>query len=114
MEFTHQGAPWSPEHREKSGIGWQGTENEWQRLRRDFVAVNDWAEKRHYPIYLGEFGAYEKADMASRARYIEAVAREAERLEWSWGYWQFDSDFIVYDIQQDRWIEPIIKALIPA
>jgi endoglucanase len=41
------------------------------------------------------------------------VARTAEALGWAWAYWQFDSDFIVYDIDHDRWVEPILRALIP-
>jgi endoglucanase len=114
MEFTHQGASWSAEHSQKTGISWQGSEEDMQRLQRDFAAVNDWANEHHRPIYLGEFGAYERADMHSRVRYLHAVAREAERLGWDWGYWQFDSDFVVYDIKQDHWIEPILNALIPA
>jgi len=112
MEFTHQGAYWS-EHRDKSGLSWQGSDEEIQRLRQDFIGVNTWAVENNRPVYLGEFGAYEKADMASRVRYTRAVCREAERLGWSWGYWQFDSDFIVFDIQKDGWIEPIRDALIP-
>jgi endoglucanase len=52
--------------------------------------------------------------MSSRARYTAAVARKAESLGWSWAYWQFDSDFVVYDIPKDRWVEPIHRALVPA
>jgi endoglucanase len=114
MDFTHQGAYWSPEHRDKSEIWWQGSEEELNRVQRDFNGVNAWAKEHNCPIYLGEFGAYDKADMHSRARYTNTVAREAERLGWSWSYWQFDSDFIVYDIDQDRWVEPIRDALIPS
>ena len=62
---------------------------------------------------MGEFGAYDKADMASRVRYLSFVTRQAEKLGWSWAYWQFDSDFIVYDMRNKRWIEPIRDALIP-
>lgn len=113
MPFTHQGAAWSKEHRDLSGVPWLGTEEEMQRLRRDLSGVQAWAKEHNRPIYLGEFGAYDKAEMDSRARYTHAVAREAERLGWSWGYWQFDSDFIVYDIHNDRWVEPIRDALIP-
>jgi endoglucanase len=51
--------------------------------------------------------------MESRARYTAAVARTAERLGWSWAYWQFDSDFVVYDIPNSQWIAPIHRALIP-
>jgi endoglucanase len=28
-------------------------------------------------------------------------------------YWQFDSDFIVYDIDKDTWVIPIKNALLP-
>ena len=51
--------------------------------------------------------------MDSRARYTSHVARTAEAMGWAWAYWQFDSDFIVYDIDRDRWVEPIWKALVP-
>jgi endoglucanase len=64
---------------------------------------------------LGEFGSYDRggADMDSRVRYTSYVARTAESLGWAWAYWQFDSDFIVYDMKADEWIKPIWKALIP-
>jgi endoglucanase len=51
--------------------------------------------------------------MESRARYTAAVARAAEKRDWSWAYWQFDSDFILYDMNRDAWVEPIKRALIP-
>jgi endoglucanase len=113
MPFTHQGAPWNAEQRDKSGIRWLGTPEEQAAIRRDFAGVQAWATANDRPIYLGEFGAYDKAEMESRARYTAFIAREAERLGWSWGYWQFDSDFVMYDIDQDRWVEPILSALIP-
>ena len=50
--------------------------------------------------------------MESRARYTAYVARTAERLGFSWAYWQFDSDFIVYDIDKEQWVTPILNALI--
>lgn len=41
-------------------------------------------------------------------------ARAAESLDWAWVYWEFDSDFIVYDIDKDRWVGPVLEVLIPA
>jgi len=38
--------------------------------------------------------------------------RSAEERGWAWTHWQFDSDFIVYDIDKDRWAAPILAALI--
>lgn len=112
MEFTHQGAPWV--HREnKLGVVWQGTPEERAAIDADFNQAQDWAKQHHRPIFLGEFGAYDKGDMASRVRWTDCVARAAEKCGWSWAYWQFDSDFIVYDIAKEQWVEPIHHALIP-
>ena len=113
MEFTHQGAPWNEGTKNLSGITWTGTDQERRRTELDFARVQEWAAAHDRPVYLGEFGAYDKADMDSRARYTAHVARTAERLGWSWGYWQFDSDFVVYDVANDRWVEPLLKALVP-
>jgi endoglucanase len=110
--FTHQGADWSPETAKLSGVNW-GTEAEKKRVEDDFGRVQKWSLEHRRPILLGEFGAYDKGPLESRVRYTAHVARTAESLGWAWTYWQFDSDFIVYDIDQDRWVEPILKALIP-
>ena len=73
-----------------------------------------WARAHNRPVYLGEFGAYDKGAMEARARYTSSVARAAEQRGWSWSYWQFDSDFILYDVGRDAWVEPILHALIPS
>jgi endoglucanase len=110
--FTHQGASWSPETVRLSGVTW-GKAEEIKRLEADFDRVQAWSAANSRPILLGEFGAYDKAPTESRVRWTSAVARAAEARGWAWTYWQFDSDFIVYDIDKDRWVEPILRALIP-
>ena len=112
MRFTHQGARWTPEYVNLSGITW-GTPQDLATLDQDFDAVQKWARENDRPILLGEFGAYDKGPMESRVKYTAAVARAAEKRGWAWAYWQFDSDFIVYDIDKDQWVEPIRDALIP-
>jgi endoglucanase len=113
MDFTHQGAAWAG-RKDKLGVDWLGTEKELAVLNGDFDKTAKWAKQHDRPLFLGEFGAYDKAPMESRARYVASVARAAEQRGWSWAYWQFDSDFILYDIGRDAWIEPIRRALIPA
>jgi endoglucanase len=113
MAFTHQGAAWAGQHKDKTGIEWTGNDAERAALAKDFDKVATWAKAKNRPVFLGEFGAYDKAPMESRVRYTDAVARAAEARGWSWAYWQFDSDFILYDIKRDCWIEPIRQALIP-
>jgi endoglucanase len=112
MRFTHQGARWTPEYQNVSGVNW-GTPEERAAIDKDFDAVQAWSKKHDRPILLGEFGAYDKGPLESRVAYTSAVARAAEKRGWAWAYWQFDSDFIVYDIDADRWVKPIKEALIP-
>jgi endoglucanase len=111
MEFTHQGAAWTNQ-KDKSGVT-RGTEAERKAVQDDFDRVSAWARENKRPIFLGEFGAYDRAAMESRAIYTEFVARTAEASGWSWAYWQFDSDFILWDMKTDQWVEPLLHALIP-
>jgi endoglucanase len=113
IQFTHQGAPWSKKNKDLSGITWTNTKSEEDKIKADFDVAQKWSKAHNRPITLGEFGAYEKADLDSRVRWTNFVARQAESLNWSWSYWQFDSDFIVYDIDKDQWFQPIKNALIP-
>lgn len=112
MQFTHQGAPWSAMTAKLSGVRW-GADTEKRRVEEDFAGVAKWAKAEKRPILLGEFGAYEKGDLDSRVRYDSYLTRTAESLGFAWTYWQFDSDFIVYDIDKDDWVKPIWRALVP-
>lgn len=112
MAFTHQGAPWAPEVK-YTGRSW-GSETDIKQLDTTFDAVKAWSTTWNRPIWLGEFGAFETAPMESRVRYDSAVARAAETRGFAWCYWQFDKDFVVYDIANEAWVEPILNALIPA
>jgi endoglucanase len=113
MRFTHQGARWTPEYQDLSGVTW-GTPDEYAAIDHDFDDVQTWSKTNDRPILLGEFGAYDKGPPDSRVKYTSAVARAAENRGWAWSYWQFDSNFFVYLIDEDRWNEPIYRALVPA
>jgi hypothetical protein len=80
-------------------------------VETDFAGVEEWSKAHGRPILLGEFGAYDRGDMDSRVRYTAHLARTAESLGWAWTYWQFDSDFIAYNMDKEEWVEPIWKAL---
>lgn len=112
MRFTHQGAAWAGEFKNLSGITWTGTPAEKEEVESKLKVAADWSLKNNRPIFLGEFGSYDKGDMDSRARYTAFVARTAEKFGFSWAYWQFDSDFIVYNIDKEQWVKPILNALI--
>lgn len=113
FEFTHQGASWAPERvARRTGVPWLGTPEELSKLRKSFDDAATWSEQQGRPIFLGEFGAYEKADMESRVRWTAAVVREAESRGFSWAYWEFAAGFGVYDRQHGTWREPLRNALL--
>ncbi|HJP68886.1 MAG TPA: glycoside hydrolase family 5 protein [Sphingomicrobium sp.] len=114
FHFTHQGAPWVQETKNLHGISW-GSEAERAALRQDFDTVAAWSAANRRPVLLGEFGAYDKSGtpISLRVAYTNAVRCEAERHRFGWAYWQFDSDFIVWDMKASGWVKPIRDALIP-
>lgn len=114
FEFTHQGAEWVPTSQRWLGTTWEGTPAQQEAVRRDLDKALVWAQKEGRPLLMGEFGAYSKADMASRVQWTAFVAREAELRGISWAYWEFCAGFGAYDPQSGTWREPILKALIPS
>ncbi|QDV38110.1 glycoside hydrolase family 5 protein [Tautonia plasticadhaerens] len=110
--FTHQGAEWN-DPVPPVGVEWTGSDEEQAEVTRAFDRVSSWAEEHGRPIYLGEFGAYNKADMESRARWTALVAREAERRGFSWAYWEFGSGFGAFDRESGRWRPELLRALVP-
>ncbi len=112
LEFSHQGAVWVEGADAWLGRVWQGTPDEQAELIERFEAVDAWAREHRVPIYLGEFGAIAKADMASRWRWTNFVRNQAERRGWAWAYWEFRSGFGAFDLSEGRW-NPLLSALMP-
>jgi len=113
FRFTHQGASWAgDEIRSGHDIDW-GKPEEMLIVDRDFDGVAQWGHEHHRPILLGEFGAYDKAPTEGRVRWDGYVRKICEDRGFSWAYWQFDSNFVVFDVEKNKWNEPILKALIP-
>ena len=113
FHFTHQGAEWAEGADAWLGTTWTGSESEKGELTRNLDAAAAWAKQNNRPLFLGEFGAYSKADMESRARWTVFLARQAEERDISWAYWEFGAGFGVYDRSAQHWVEPIYNALIP-
>ena len=113
FEFTHQGAEWvSPSP--PVGREWLGTEEEQKQIRDELEIAVQWAlEHGNVSLFLGEFGAYSKADMNSRVKWTYFVAREAEKRNIAWCYWEFCSGFGAYDPAEESWRENLLNALIP-
>jgi endoglucanase len=109
--FTHQGATWLPEARDWASIRW-GAEAERARVSADLEGAAAWCRERGLPLFLGEFGVVENADMDDRAAWTRVVRTEAERLGIPWAYWDFATDFGAYDLSRSAWRSPLRQALL--
>lgn len=113
FRFTHQGAEWVSGSDPWLGSTWTGEGGQAEAVERDLSLAASWGERNNRPINLGEFGAYSKADMASRALWTRHVARTAEELGMSWAYWEFASGFGAYDAAAEQWRSELLGALMP-
>ena len=111
LRFTHQGAGWMPGADKWRGTTWTGDAAERATLDHDFDKAAQWAAANRRPLYLGEFGAFQAADMDSRARWTRAVADAARRRGMSFAYWEFGSSFGAYDPVKLKWRAPLLEAL---
>jgi endoglucanase len=84
-----------------------------QQVRDYMQLAFDWGKANQRPIFMGEFGAYEPADMASRVRWTKLVRETAERMNMSWGYWEFGAGFGIYDLQKNAYKPELTRALLP-
>ena len=110
FRFTHQGQSWLPASQAWQGTGW-GTTEDRQALRSDIERAAAWGLQNGRPLYLGEFGASEKAETQARISWTRAVASEAEKLGLSWAYWQFCTSFGAYDTVTETWNQPLLESL---
>ena len=111
FEFTHQGAEWSEGADKWLGRKWGGTDDE-AAIRADLDKAAAWAKEHNKPVFLGEFGAYSRAEMESRVKWTKFVRSEAEKRGMSWAYWEFGSGFGAYDPSTGKWREPLKDALL--
>jgi len=110
--FTHQGVDFMPQHH--LPVGPTCCDAAQRKTIADALeAARRWNESSGYPVHLGEFGTYEKADLKSRAAYARIVREEAERRGMGWAYWELASpSFGMYSPKTGEWVEPIRRALL--
>jgi endoglucanase len=110
--FTHQGAEWVDGASAWLGTTWDGGKFEQSAITDAFDGAVQWAKAHNRPLFLGEFGAYSKADLASRQRWTRFVAQTAVERGISFAYWEFGAGFGVYDRARGQWNEGLRAALL--
>ena len=113
FQFTHQGAEWVGESSNAwLGTQWHDTEAERQTIINEFSATKQFSHDHHIPVHVGEFGAYNKADLASRVRWTNFLARWFEEEGYSWAYWEFSAGFGIYNPISSQVLTALADALL--
>jgi endoglucanase len=110
FNFTHQGAAWVSRPL-PTGVSCC---DEGQRTAAiaPLSTAKAWSEAVRYPMFLGEFGAYGKADTGSRVTFTRLMRDQAEARGMPWSYWELASGFGVYDPAAHVWRAPLKEALL--
>jgi endoglucanase len=98
FRFTHQGAEWvSP----VLPVGVTCcTAAQKSEMTASLDVAKAWSSAKRYPVFVGEFGAYSKADDTSRITFNRTMRDAIETRGMTWTYWEFASGFGVYDPTQ--------------
>lgn len=71
-------------------------------VRRTLLEAREWADHFGRPVHLGEFGAHQAGDDASRARYLKDVRTLSEQLRIPWTMWEWKAGFGYWDPQAGK------------
>ena len=89
--FTHQGAPWI-----KPALP-QGvaccSPQQLADIRGPLDTAQQFGARTGYPVWVGEFGAFETVPQDDRVRYTRAIRDEIERHGMTWAYWELAGGF---------------------
>lgn len=113
FQFTHQGAEWVDGNPDAwLGTEWNDTQAERDAVISEFEFTRAFAEEKNIPVHVGEFGAYSKADILSRARWTTFLARWFEEQGFSWAYWEFSAGFGIYNPSTQLLNDDLVDALL--
>ncbi|MFL6696103.1 MAG: glycoside hydrolase family 5 protein [Vitreoscilla sp.] len=93
--FTHQGAPWVTPPM-PTGVGCCSAQ-QLADIRGPLDTAQRFGARTGYPVYVGEFGAFEAVASADRNRYTRLIRDEMERRGMTWTYWELAGGFGFFD-----------------
>lgn len=110
MPFTHQGAEWSGNP--PIGYKWYDSQSDREAVINEFNLIQDFsAANNNIPVHIGEFGTYDRADIDSRLLWTTFVTRTIEQYGYSYAYWDFGTDFGIYDVATGQFRQHLLDAL---
>jgi len=110
-KFTHQGASFIPTAAPLGQV-W-GSEQERIELASVMSAAAHFSLRTNTPVFLGEFGVYADVPAEQRAEWTGEVRLAAEARGIGWCYFDWATTFRIYDLDRERWVQPVRHALLP-
>jgi endoglucanase len=111
FQFTHQGASWAG----GDADSWLGTTcctaAQAAEVTQAMDVAKQWAGTR-WPLWMGEFGSYDKAPYDSRIRWTRLARDEAEKRGIAWAYWEMASGFGIWNLANKTWRTELRDALV--
>ncbi len=114
FQFTHQGAEWVEGGDEWLGTKWNGDFLEKRILTADIDEILAWSSEQKRPVFIGEFGAYNQADLDSRLRWSHFCAKLFESRKLPWAYWEYSQGFGLYNLTTNSWNPGLADTLLSA
>lgn len=109
FNFTHQGADFAGVT--TTNVTWDSTASQINAVKNDMEIIKAYSQTKNVPIYIGEFGAIQNADDASRARWAGHLRKVFAEYEFSAAYWEYCSGFGIYDAALDCYYNSLLTAL---
>jgi endoglucanase len=109
--FTHQGASWVTGSSNWKGTKWRGGTSDTSVMISHFNKIDAWATANSRPVNLGEYGAFDSADVQSRTLYTSFITKQALNRKWSFHYWKYNYDFGIYNDTGDTVRRYLVDAL---
>ena len=111
FEFTHQGAGWTNLKNSATGITCCSAV-QLDAIVKPLVLAKNWSQTNRRPIWVGEWGSFDKAPLASRLQYTRAARDAIEAQGFTWSYWELASSFGIWDPKTNQWRPELKKALL--
>jgi len=77
-----------------------------------FEFADRFVENTGHPVYLGEFAVIDRADPASRERWLRLVREHAEARGIPWTVWHDGGSFSAFNVRTGEWVPEIRRALL--
>lgn len=108
--FTHQGLAYAMVA-DSHNVSWNGTPEEKAPIIKDLDYCANWSKEQGRPINVGEYGAINTADQASRVRYLGFMREQMEARGFSSHLWGYREPFMIRDEVTLEWEQPILDAM---